>query len=312
MKNRKFLKTIILFFIILFFCLICFLFYLIQIASSETEPKIEAAIIRQKEKNREENNVPKNEKEEKVVKIADKTPMHASNEYLSCLVADRMGSRSISTILEEEKELENGYVSYNNGEIEIRKVPSGSIRNIIFTSKYDGKIARNVDSKTSLEEILEYYPENAFGSLEKDYLGYLTDDFYYFYYDDEISIYGYTYKEDEKFEKRLEKYLNDKDLDGFVTYIKAAMKYYDYLEYDPEIKKAHIMFSNRGYEIDIEDNNPKGIILYSNYYLTEKTKEYVEKGIITLKEKEDSVEKIEKERRATRIGVIDGKFSKSQ
>ncbi len=60
------------------------------------------------------------------------------------------------------------------------------------------------------------------------------------------------------------------------------------------------MFSNRGFEIDIEDNNPKGIILYSNYYFTEKTEKYVEDGLITLREKQDSVEKIEKERRANR------------
>jgi len=298
LKNRKLLKTIILFFIILFFCLICFLYYLVQTASGENEIKSGNAIIRQEEKVQTQNVV--KEKEDSKIKIAEKVPMHASNTYLSNLLSANMGMYVIERNLDEGIELENGYISYNDGTIELRKTLTNTVRNIIFTSKYDGTIARNINTRTSLKEILKLYPENAFGSLEDDYLGYLTNDFYYFFYEDEISVYGYTYKEEEKFEKILEKYLEDKDLDQFVSSIKASLRYYDYLEYDPEIKKAHIMFSNRGFEIDIEDNNSQGIILYSNYYFTEKTKEYVKKGLITLKEKEDSVEKIEKERRAER------------
>lgn len=299
MKNRRFLRIIILFFIILFFCLICFLFYLIQIASGETSTK--TAIMRQEEKKEQnKDTVDEKDEEESEVEITERVPIHASNSYLSSLISTNMGTRIIKENLDEGIELDNGYVSYNDGTIEIRTTLINTVRNIIFTKKYDGNIVTNVNLKTPLKEILELYPENSFGSLEEDYLGYLTNDFYYFFYDDEVSVYGYTYKEDEKFEKLLEKYLKDKDLDGFVSSIKASLRYYDYLEYDPEIKKAHIMFSNRGFEIDIEDNDPKGIILYSNYYFTEKTKEYVEKGLITLKEKEDSVEKIEKERRAER------------
>lgn len=300
MKNKGLLKTIILFFIILFFCLICFLLYLVQVVSKENSPQAGKAIIRQEERTQTKNTIKESKEDNDTIKIADRVTMYSPNTYLSSLLAANMGTRIIEKDLDEGIELDNGYISYNDGTIEIRKTLTNIVRNIIFTNKYDGDVVKNVNLKTSLKEILELYPENSFGSLEKDYLGYLSNDFYYFFYDDEISVYGYTYKEDEKFEKILEKYLEDKDLDKFVSSIKASLRYYDYLEYDPDIKKAHIMFSNRGFEIDIEDNNPKGIILYSNYYFTDKTKKYVEDGIITLREKEDSVEKIEKERRANR------------
>lgn len=300
MKNKGLLKTIILFFIILFFCLICFLLYLVQVVSKENSPQAGKAIIRQEERTQTKNTIKESKEDNDTIKIADRVTMYSPNTYLSSLLAANMGTRIIEKDLDEGIELDNGYISYNDGTIEIRKTLTNIVRNIIFTNKYDGDVVKNVNLKTSLKEILELYPENSFGSLEKDYLGYLSNDFYYFFYDDEISVYGYTYKEDEKFEKILEKYLEDKDLDKFVSSIKVSLRYYDYLEYDPDIKKAHIMFSNRGFEIDIEDNNPKGIILYSNYYITEKTKKYVEDGVITLREKEDSVEKIEKERRANR------------
>lgn len=301
MKNRRFLKAIILFFIILFFCLICVLFYLMQLALKETAPTTGTTIIRQEKTQNTVNKTNKEDKEDEMeVEITKRLSMHTSNPYLSSLISANMGTYLISSALDEGTELENGYTSYNDGTIELRTTLVGTIRNIIFTNKYDGNIVRNVNLKTSLKEILELYPEKSFGSLEDDYLGYLTNDFYYFFYDDEVSVYGYTYSKQEKFEKFLENYLEDKDLDKFVTSIRASFRYYDYLDYDPEIQKAHIMFSNRGIEIDIEDNNPKGIILYSNYYFTEKTKQYVKDGLITLREKQDSVEKIEKERRANR------------
>lgn len=226
--------------------------------------------------------------------------IYASNDYLYGLSAAQMSTRYISKMLGEGKEIENNYLSYHDGAILIRKTATKSVRNIIFTYKYEDDVVKSVNLKTSLREILNLYPDNAFGSLKEEYLGYCTDDYYYFFYDDEISVYAITYTPNEKLEEFLATYLEDKDLDKFVNSIKSTIRSYDYLEYDPEIGKAHIMFSHLGCEIDIEENNPKGIILYGNYYLTDSTKEYIQRGLITLKSKENSVEKIEKERRRNR------------
>ena len=234
------------------------------------------------------------------VSIADKTVMYTKNEILIGLVARDMSPGLLRDVLIDEKVLENGYISYNDDKFRFRTTLIKTVRNIIFTEKYDDDIIVNVNMKTPLKQILELYPDNVFGSLNENYLGYLTKDYYYFFYDDEVSVYGYTYDDETKFEKYLTEYLESKDLDQFVNSLQKGLKYYDYCEYDPEIGKAHIMYSNRGFEINIEENNPKGIVLYSNYHFTDTTREYLEKGLITLKANEDSVEKIEKERRNNR------------
>ena len=35
---------------------------------------------------------------------------------------------------------------------------------------------------TPLKDILKRYPENSFGSIDEGYLGYITNDYYYFFY----------------------------------------------------------------------------------------------------------------------------------
>lgn len=230
-------------------------------------------------------------------KIEESANIVTTNVLLSKLANNNSYFSSIEDMLEEDRELEDGYVSYNNGQIKIKKTLINTVRNIILTSDYEGEINRNINVKTSLEEILEKYPKNAFGSLEEGYLGYISREYYYFFYNDEISIYSYSYSENKQFEKFLKNYLETKDLDKFVSLIKSNYKVYDSLEYDSEIKKAHIVFSNRGIEIDIKDNNPKGITLYSNYLFSETSKRFVREGLINLNSHEDLVNKMEVDRR---------------
>lgn len=234
------------------------------------------------------------------IELPQRQVIYTYNDFLNGLAAGQMSIKYISKMLGEGEELENGYISYLDGAILLKTTTSKTVRNIIFTYKYDNEVVKGVKVKTNLREILNLYPDKVFGSLEDKYLGYYTDDFYYFFYEDEISVYAITYNENDKFEEFLTNYLEDKDLDKFVNSIQSTIRNYDYLEYDPDIKKAHIMFSHKGYEIDIEENDPKGIILYSNYYFSNITKDYAQRGLITLKSKENSVEKIEKERRLNR------------
>lgn len=234
------------------------------------------------------------------ITIGDVSVMFEADDYLKVLKAYHMDPRLINSELGEGKDLGNGYVSYKDDSIQIRTSLIKTVRNIIFTRKYEGEIVNDVKVGKSLKEIHELYPNNIFGGISQNYLGYMTNDFYYFFYDDEISVYGLTYRDDEEFERILVEYLNDKDLDRFVNSIKSTLRYYDYFEYDPEIKKAHIMFSSRGYEIDIEENDPKGIILYNNYHFTDTTRNLVKEGKISIKEYENLVDKIEKDRRKNR------------
>lgn len=230
--------------------------------------------------------------------IIDASVIFMHNGYLEKLILNNMYFSSIEEYLTESKELDDGYISYPEQKLKVKLAPNKTVQNIIFFDEYEGKILSDVTLGMSLSEILELHPDNSSGSLEDGYLGYRNGDLYYFFYPDEVSIYGYSYSKNENFEKLLKAYLEDKDLDKFVKGLQNKLKVYDEFEYDSEIKKLYMTFPTRGIEIDIEDNDSKGITLYSNYYFTEYTKKMVKDGLITLNSKEDLVLKYESARRA--------------
>ncbi|MBQ7409995.1 MAG: hypothetical protein IJW20_01260 [Clostridia bacterium] len=203
----------------------------------------------------------------------------------------------IASELGEGTELDNGYTSYKDGLIKIRTVDTGAVRNIIYDSSYETYYTNQIKNGMSLKEIEEYEPKHDFGSVEEGYLGYRQFSFYIFFYPEEVSVYSYAYRENEKFEWILSEYLEDGDLEQFVDRIKKKWKVYDKLEYNPETQSAYILISTRGVEIDIKNNNPKGVKLYSNYYFTDYTRQLVKNGKISFEANTDLVNEVEKERR---------------
>lgn len=197
----------------------------------------------------------------------------------------------------EGTETEDGYISYQDGNVKIKTSEIDSVKNIIYDRSYETTYTKDIDNTTSLKKILEYEPNPDFGSLEEGYLGYRQYSFYLFFYDDEVSIHSYGYRKNNKFEWMLEEYLEDRDLDKFVKRIKEKWKVYDKLEYDPDSQNLYVLFSNRGVEIDIKGNNPKGIKLYSNYYFTDETRKFVKNGQISFVPNTDLLDKTERERR---------------
>lgn len=234
------------------------------------------------------------------VSIIEPSVLFISNGYLERLVLNNMYVSSIENYLTESIELEDGYISYPNERLKLKLAPNKTVQNIVFFEDYEGNILSDINMKMSLSEILELHPDNSSGSLSDGYLGYRNGDLYYFFYKDEVSVYGYSYQKNENFEKLLKAYIENKDLDKFVDGLKTKLKVYDEFEYDSEIKKLHMTFPTRGIEIDIKDNDPKGITLYSNYYFTDVTKEFVKNGIINLNSKIDLVQKYESARRESK------------
>lgn len=217
--------------------------------------------------------------------------------YLVSLIVKNFYFSSIKDNIGEGVSLENGYVSYLDGNMELRTIPTGGVRNIIYKDGYETNITNNINLDTPLKEILENEPDNAFGSLKKEYLGYRQDDYYVFFYDDEISFYPYSYEKNDTFELILEEYINSRNLNSFVRNLSTRWMAYDYFEYDSESESAEILYSTRGIHIKIENNNPKGITFYSNYYFTDYTKSLVKKGVVSFEPDKDLVEKTELERR---------------
>ena len=223
--------------------------------------------------------------------------LKTENKILATLENKGMKLTAIGDSLGEGKEIEDGYISYLDGEVKLKKIRKNVILNLIYSRKYAEKLFGNIDNNDSLEEIHEQNPDNCFGSVEEGYLGYRTSKSYFFIYDDEISIYPYSYVENKNFDDTLTEYIEDRDFEKFINLTTGQMPLYDYCKYNFDEKSAEIMYSIYGFEININKNNPKGIIFYNNYYFTEKSKRCVKDNVVTFFNDVNSIEKVELNRR---------------
>lgn len=229
--------------------------------------------------------------------IVEPSIIFKGNELLSDLIVGRMYYTSIEGDLGEYRELDTGYRYYPDQKIKLKLAPNNGVMNIVFTEDYEGNILDDVSNGMNLNKIYELHQDNMFGSVSEGYLGYRNDDYYYFFYDDEVSLYGYLYDKNKTFENALEEYLETKELDKFYKTLSKKILSYDVLEYDEESQSLYMLFPTRGIEIDIENNDPKGITLYNSYCFTDKSKQWVKDGYIKFKN-QDLVLKYEKERRS--------------
>ena len=92
-------------------------------------------------------------------------------------------------------------------------------------------------------------------------------------------------------------YLQDKDLKKFKEKLLSKWAGYSEYEFNEEEESFQVMYPGKGLKIDIKNNDPKGITLYSNYKIGSRAKQYVKNGLITLNADEDLIYIVEKERR---------------
>ena len=232
-------------------------------------------------------------------KIVDTSVLFTKNLFIDDLIGMDMYFTGIEKYLTERKELDSGYLYFPNEHIQVRLAPNNGVMNIVFDEDYEGEILTDVTTDTPLYKIAELHPDYTSGGLENRYLGYRNRDLYFFFYEDEISVYGYLYKRNKNFENALDEYLDTKDLDKFYRTISRKIQSYDVAEYDPESQSLYMLFPTRGIEIDIQGNDPKGITLYNSFYFTDKTKQYVKDGLISFRD-QDLVQIYEKGRRSSK------------
>lgn len=203
----------------------------------------------------------------------------ASNVLLKLSVYDMNYSMSE---LGEGIELEDGYFSYKDDTIRAKKV-RGIINNIIFTEKYEGQIYNDISVDTKLEKVIEILGENVFGSIREGYIGYRNGEIYTFFYGDKVSAYGYKYKEDKKFDSYLESYISSGNLSRFEKSIRNHWVNYELYEYDETEQNLYMSYPSYGIEINIKNNDSKGIVIYNNCYKSKTIEKYLKEGKITLK-----------------------------
>lgn len=218
---------------------------------------------------------------------------------LQSLSISGMKYSSITNTLGEKEGIdENGYEIYAGGDIKIAKYENdNSVRNIVYSGEYLTEIVSRVEENYSLNKVIEEYGDPAFGSLSDRYVGYRNRDFYIFFYEDEVSVYGYGYGENFKFEKYLREYIVDWDLAKFAKVTRAVWEGYYKYEFNEETEELLLIYPSKGVEINIKGNDHKGITFYSNYYFSDELKEEIRDGWFTLKTDEDLIHKVELERR---------------
>ena len=198
---------------------------------------------------------------------------------------------------ESEGLAEDGiYKYYLDKTVKVR-LSAGRVRNIVFLPEYKEEVFYGIYVGTPLKEVKEKLPDVAFGSIEEGFLGYRANEVYVFFYEDEISVYGYSYYEHTDFEEYLGEYLQSKNLSQFVKNITSLWQSYEEFEYDEANKNLHLTYPAIGVTIDIVNNDSKGIALYSNYYFSDLSKRYIAEEKITLKSKEDAIFNSETNRR---------------
>ena len=228
--------------------------------------------------------------------IVQKSDFAISNSMLINLSRKNMYYSNTEYADKSRVPMENDYYSYDDGAM-YAKLLGGRVLNTILTKKYDHEIARKVSVGSNLAEIDEYYDGLAFGGVDEGYLCYRTDTYYIFLYNDQASIYEYKYKANEYFDEYLSNYCRTGDLEKlYEDFTKEWSSYFE-KEYNPEIGKLKLTFPTRGIDIDIENNDSRGIKIYSNYYLTDTVKDLIKLNKITLEADKDLIQITEMARR---------------
>lgn len=171
---------------------------------------------------------------------------------------------------------------------------NGRVRNIVFYNDYPDEIFEGIKVGIAPNIILQTYPKYAF--KDDNYVAYRTKDFYVFCYKDEISIYPYSYKDNQDMLDYIDEYIEDKNIKKFSENVRRAYANYDYYEFDEEQKNLSLHYPANGIMIDIKNNNSDGIVVYNNFYITEKLKKQAAEGKIRLELLKNSIEEEEKAR----------------
>ena len=221
-----------------------------------------------------------------------------TNPMMMLLVNNNMYYANTEFADTNRVQLENGYYSYNNGTM-YAKLLGGRVINSIFTKKYTEEIAFQTKVGTSLSEVNDSFSNLSFGSVKDGYLGYRALNYYVFIYNDQISIYEYNYQPNLFFDEYLLDYCETGDLQKLYEDFTEGWTDYFEEEYNPEIGRLKLSFPTRGIDIDINNNDSKGIKIYSNYYLTDNVKELIKAHKITLKYNDDLIHLTEIQRYKT-------------
>lgn len=158
----------------------------------------------------------------------------------------------------------NNYDIYFDEGIKVRKVDN-KVFNIVFTDKYKEKIASDIKTNMTKDEIIKQLGEPTFEDERFDFIGYKGKDIYLFYNSKkEISIYRAekNYNSSE-FAKLVDTYLENKDASELINKVKE--EYTDYDKFESDSSGTILQYSLKGVVIRFQKGLSKGVQIYNNY-----------------------------------------------
>ncbi|MBR3134683.1 MAG: hypothetical protein IKG56_04395 [Clostridia bacterium] len=157
----------------------------------------------------------------------------------------------------------DNYDYYFDEGYKIRTINS-KVYNLVFTKQYRGEIVDGITTNMENSQIMDKLGSPIYMNNSYELIGYITKDFYIFFYDGEISVYEkdvYDEEENKKFAKILTNFSDNGDYKTFINELTDL--YNDYSKYENENNQINITYPNRGFKISIGNHNQ--IQIYSNY-----------------------------------------------
>lgn len=180
-----------------------------------------------------------------------------NNNWIRSNIKEELGTA------EENKE---GYDYYKDEGYRIKTV-NLKIYNIIFDKNYRGEIIDGITTGLTNVEIREKLGKPSFENRDANILiGYLTQEYYIFFCNGEISIYRieeFDEKKNDEFSKLVSTLIDNNDYNVFLSSLTDL--YSDYTSYTNEGSKIEIDYPLRGFRVNFENGKKSGITIYNNY-----------------------------------------------
>lgn len=159
------------------------------------------------------------------------------------------------------EEGDNGY-SYTNNGIEVKNVYQ-KVFNIVFNQNYTNNVVNGINTKMTLDEIIEILGTPTFGSTKERLIGYRNEKVYVFFTGRDISVYRVEEYETDELINIIKEYKNEEDIIKYIS--KITSMWPDYDEYNYDTNYINLTYCLKGIKIQYNITNKHGLIIGNNY-----------------------------------------------
>lgn len=167
----------------------------------------------------------------------------------------------------------NEYNIFFDEGIEVKNVSLGAdvnaqklIFNIVFNSKYKSKIVNNLDTSSSLEDVVNVLGTPHFGSVDDGIIGYKTDKFYIFFnLKNEVSIYRIQIQENNDFAKLVGTFVTNKDASTLLEELPVIWPFVDRYRENSKVDSKELVYTLLGVKVQFNVSNEQGVVIYNNF-----------------------------------------------